>query len=310
MSTPSLLPGRLACLAAGVLLVGLAATGCRSRSSVVLDPLLYRDTPVEKLTTVDTVLLRELYDRTNVPSLTRENAHAVIATLIRSDPYPHRLLEVKNISADHLSETDQGILRKWVADGGILWLRSSSSLESYFGIQWRARRPYNLLDRRLLRDNQEILPHYLTRGVRQLRILGLGTYLPVTPYAKDHFEPVLRNETNCAFGILHLGRGMVVLDSCGMDPEDANPFFGISGFDASVFWANFITYVGIMKPQFGFDLAAPATGAGKPKPGVPAATSPAAPVPLPAAQPATPVESKVEPKVEPAPGPSPAPPAP
>ena len=244
------------CVVAIVLPVVVA--GCRRHSpdwpEESLDPLVGTQTLNKPLISSDGELLRELYDGCSPLALTRESAAQLASLLWQVNERSPRLLVAKSVSAADLTETDLAVLRQWVKDGGVLWLRADSSLESYFGVQWKARKKHGQLSRRLLRDDGEILPHYLTRGVRRVVLLGLGVYEPVTPLAKRAWQTVLLNETGCAFAVLPYGAGKLIFDSCGIDPQDRDPFYGISGFDADVFWANFVSYVGILGEETGLKL--------------------------------------------------------
>lgn len=261
-------PWGAALLAAVVFSLGLAS-GCRHAGPHVLkpdesgftDPLLGHHKAGPALDLPNNEVLRQFFDEAGVNVLNRETAADVPALLSRVDSKGPHLLLVRSISAHDISEQDAALLRQWVRDGGILWLRANSSLETWFGVEWRALPKYNLLDRRLLRDREEIANHYLTRGVRSLRIVGLGRYLPMTDQAKAGWEDVLRTARGCVFGVLRYGAGRILFDSATVDPEERNPFFGIYGFDADVFWANFLAYTGIMKPEADFKALLPPTPA-------------------------------------------------
>jgi len=219
-----------------------------------IDPLLGHHLAGKGLVLPNNALLREFYDEASPVVLDEKSATdvpGVLATVSKKRP---RLIVSRKVNAHAMSEESMALLRQWVYDGGTLWLRANSSLETWFGVNWEPRKRYDLLNCRLLRDRGEILPHYLTRGVRRLRVVGLGTYSPVTKGAKAGWEPVLRTESGCIFGVLRYGAGRVIFDSSTVDPENRDPYFGIYGFDADVFWANMLAYTRIIEPENGFKM--------------------------------------------------------
>jgi len=222
-----------------------------------IDPLLGHHDAGPGLDLPNNEILRQFFDEAQITVLDRETATDIPALLARANARSPRLLLVRNLTAHHLSEQGAALIRQWVRNGGILWLRTNASLETWFGVEWRALHKYTLLDRRLLRDRDEIAVHYLTRGVRSLRIAGLGYYVPLTEQSRSGWEDVLRTKGGCVFGVLRYGAGRIIFDSATVDPEERNPFFGIYGFDADVFWANFLTYTGILKPEKDFKALQP-----------------------------------------------------
>ncbi len=264
--TPLRGPGPRSQLFAVLLLLLSLPPGCRKfggphvlepGEAGFTDPLLGHHEAGPALDLPNNEILRQFFDEANVAVLDRDSAVDVPALLARADARLPRLLLARNLTAHHLSEHGAALIRQWVRTGGILWLRTNASLETWFGVEWRALHRYTLLDRRLLRDRDEIATHYLTRGVRSLRIAGLGYYAPLTEQARSGWEDVLRTKGGCVFGVLRYGAGRIIFDSGTVDPEERNPFFGIYGFDANVFWANFLTYTGILKPEKDFKALQP-----------------------------------------------------
>ncbi len=246
-------------------LLGLAflftVAGCRlgyprpgPNDPTFIDPLLGHHLAGSGLILSNHELLLEFFNEAKPLVLDSKTATDMPGLLAKASKKKPRFLLARALNAHQLSGESAALLRQWVYDGGTLWLRANSSLETWFGVYWKPRKKFDLLNRRLLRDRGEILPHYLTRGVRRLRIVGLGTYVPVTQLAKTGWEPVLRTRSGDLFGVLRYGAGRILFDSSTVDPEERNPYFGIYGFDANVFWANLLAYTGIIQPEKGFKL--------------------------------------------------------
>jgi len=213
-----------------------------------IDPLHGHHTPGKEVILPNNAVLRAFFDGAGVTILDRETAADVPAVLRNASAARVHLIVARNIRAHDVSEEAVAMLRDWVREGGVLWLRSNSSLETFFGVRWEPRKRYYTLNRLLVRDDGQIINHPLTRGVRRVWITGLGVYRPVSPLAVKGWEDVLVGPSGCLFGVLHYGKGCILFDSSTVDPEERNPFIGIYGFDADVFWTNVLIYVGIIQP--------------------------------------------------------------